>query len=143
MHRRVKGHHPSAIPGENLFILAHSGYLSGRNGDGFDKRGYSVRGDLSVAQYEFSRHGSLRSEFFKMGLRKAERGSALPALFVSCQGGWNYIFGKLRGWQTMDHGVGVFDPDAIGSEMGSHDVHDCVVGSLLSPIALPFEHDLH
>src|SRR5580765_3582933 len=74
---------------------------------------------------------------------KGGGGSALRVLLVSCEGSWNYIFGKLRGWQAMDHGVSVFDPNTIGSEMRSHDVHDGVVGSLLSPIALPFEHDGH
>src|SRR6266403_1592188 len=68
---------------------------------------------------------------------------SLRVFLVSCEGGWNYIFGKLRCRQTVDHGVSVFDPNTIGSEMRSHDVHDCVVGSLLSPIALPFEHDGH
>src|ERR1700739_1745081 len=76
-------------------------------------------------------------------IEKGGGNSALHVLLVSCEGGWNHIFGALRRWQTMDHGVSVFDPNTIGSEMRSHDVHDCVVGSLLSPIALPFEHDLH
>src|SRR6266403_3747388 len=80
---------------------------------------------------------------FSKWIEKGGGGSALQVLLVSCEGGWNYIFGKLRCRQTMDHGVSVFDPNTIGSEMRSHDVHDCVVGSLLSPIALPFEHDLH
>src|SRR6266446_9779341 len=80
---------------------------------------------------------------FSKWIEKGGGGSALRVLLVSCEGGWNYIFGKLRCWQTMDHGVSVFDPNTIGSEMRSHDVHDCVVGSLLSPIALPFEHDGH
>jgi len=127
---------------QNLFILAHGGYLSGRYGDRFDKRRHAVRGDLGVVQYEFSRHGNFPFRFCKW-IEKGGGGSALRVLLVSCEGGWNYIFGKLRCWQTMDHGVSVFDPNTIGSEMRSHDVHDCIVGSLLSPIALPFEHDLH
>ena len=40
----------------------------------------------------------------------------------------------------MHHGVGVFDPDAVGTEVCLHDVHDRVIGSPESPIALPFEH---
>src|SRR6266404_8801907 len=80
---------------------------------------------------------------FSKWIEKGVGRSALHVLLVSCEGGWNYIFGKLRCRQTMDHGVSVFDPNTIGSEMRSHDVHDCVVGSLLSPIALPFEHDGH
>jgi hypothetical protein len=48
---------------QNLVILAHSGYLSGRYGDGFDKRGHAIRGDLGVVQYEFSRHGNLPFSF--------------------------------------------------------------------------------
>src|SRR5580700_9536070 len=40
----------------------------------------------------------------------------------------------------MHHGVGVFDPDAVGTEVCFHEVHDRVIGSPKSPIALPFEH---
>src|SRR4029077_1681453 len=40
----------------------------------------------------------------------------------------------------MHHGVGVFDPDAVGTEVCLHDVHHRVVGSSERPIALPFEH---
>jgi len=50
---------------QNFFILAHSGYLSGRNGDGLGKRGYPVRGDLSVVQNELSRHGNFPFRFSK------------------------------------------------------------------------------
>src|SRR4029077_4238499 len=80
---------------------------------------------------------------FSKGIEKGGEASALWALLVGCEGGWSYIFGKLRCWQTMDHGVSVFDPNTISSEMRSHDVHDCVVGFPVSPIALPFEHDGH
>jgi len=52
--------------GENLVFVANSRYLSGRYGDGFDKRGHSVRGDLGIVQYELSRHSSLRFEFLQM-----------------------------------------------------------------------------
>jgi hypothetical protein len=51
---------------QNLFILTRSSYPSGRYGDRFGKRGYPVRGDLGVVQYELSGHGSLRFEFFQM-----------------------------------------------------------------------------
>jgi hypothetical protein len=51
---------------QNFFILARSGYLSGRYGDGFDKRGHVIRGDLGVVQNEVSRHSSLLFEFFQM-----------------------------------------------------------------------------
>src|ERR1700756_4778562 len=74
---------------------------------------------------------------FSKGIEKGGEGSALWALLVGCEGGWNYIFGKLRRWQTMNHGVSVFDPNTISSEMRSHDVHDCIVGFPVSPIALP------
>jgi len=50
---------------QNFFILAHSGYLSGRYGDRFDKRGNPVRGDLGVVQYELNEHGNLLSGFPK------------------------------------------------------------------------------
>src|SRR5437016_1174307 len=40
----------------------------------------------------------------------------------------------------MDHRVGVFDPDAVGTEVCLHDLHHRVVGSSERPIALPFEH---
>jgi hypothetical protein len=46
---------------QNFFILAHSGYLSRRYGDRFDKRRHPVRGDFGVVQYEFSRHTNLLS----------------------------------------------------------------------------------
>jgi len=55
-----------ATKAENLVIVANSRYLSGRYGDGFDKRGHPVRGDLGVVQYELSRHSSLRFEFLQM-----------------------------------------------------------------------------
>jgi hypothetical protein len=129
-----------AAKAHNL-VVTDSSYLSSRDGNRLYKRGYAVCGDLGVVQYELSRHGNLPYRFSKW-IEKGGGGSALQVLLVSCEGGWNYIFGKLRCWQTMDHGVSVFDPNTIGSEMRSHDVHDCVVGSLLSPIALPFEHDL-
>src|SRR5437773_12410084 len=40
----------------------------------------------------------------------------------------------------MHHRVGVFDPDAVGTEVCLHDLHHRVVGSSEGPIALPFEH---
>jgi hypothetical protein len=50
---------------QNFFILTHSGYFSGRYGDGFNKRGHPVRGDLGVVQYKLSRHGNLPFRFSK------------------------------------------------------------------------------
>src|SRR5580704_11310179 len=58
-----------------------------------------------------------RISFFAF-YRRQERAEASfrPfVLFVRCDSGWNFIFGKLRCWQTMHHGVGVLDPDAVGS----------------------------
>src|SRR5260370_25268534 len=51
---------------QNFFILAHGGYPAGPFCDRFGKRGHPVRGDLGVVQYELSRNGSLRFEFFSM-----------------------------------------------------------------------------
>ena len=51
---------------QNLFILTRSGYPSRRYSNRFNKRGYPVRGDLGIVQYEISRHSSLRFEFLQM-----------------------------------------------------------------------------
>jgi hypothetical protein len=61
---------------QNFFILAHSGYLSGRYGYGFDKRGHRVRGDLGVVQYELSRHSSSPFQVFPKGIEKGGGNSA-------------------------------------------------------------------
>src|SRR5712671_4315511 len=70
-----------AAKAENLFIVANSRYLSGRYGDGFDKRGHPVRGDLGVVQYEVSRHSSLRFGSCN-GLRRAEEA---PPFGFTCE----------------------------------------------------------
>src|SRR5246127_2764761 len=40
----------------------------------------------------------------------------------------------------MHHGVGVFDADAVRTEVSLHHIHDGVVGVTLRPVALPLEH---
>src|SRR5262249_10572015 len=63
---------------QNLFILTPGDDFSGRDGDGFDKRGHAVRGDLGVVHYEVSRHGRLRFRSFPI---------------VICEGGGSPPFG--------------------------------------------------
>src|SRR6185369_4896905 len=40
----------------------------------------------------------------------------------------------------MDHGVRVLHTNSICSHVRFHDIHDCVVGILVSPITLPLQH---
>src|SRR6266404_5805557 len=130
-----------AAKAENLVIVANSRYLSGRYGDGFDKRGHPVRGDLGVVQYEVSRHSSLRS-VLAMG-REGRRRLRPQVLLVSCNGNGNRVLGKFRGRRAVHHRVRVLDADPVGSVMVLHDIHHGIVGSTMGPIALPFEHDGH
>src|SRR5215831_5239678 len=63
------------------------------------------------------------------------------SLFVGGDGGGgDRIFGKLCGRKPVDHCVGVLHTYAVGSAMGPHNVHNCVVGLAVCPIALPLEH---
>src|SRR6516162_9194554 len=63
------------------------------------------------------------------------RGRPCPSgwLFVG-GGGGDHIFGKPCGRKPVDHCVGVLHTHAIGSAMGPHNVHDCVVGLAMCPI---------
>src|SRR5271168_400030 len=76
---------------------------------------------------------------------KGGGGSAPGVLLVSCNGNCsgNGVLGKLRGRRTVHHRVRVLDAAPVGSVVVLHDVHHGVVGTLVGPIALPFEHDLH
>ena len=126
---------------QNLVILADSGDFSGRYGDGFDKRGHPIRGDLGVVQYE-SADTAISCLDFPTMLRRAEAASALRSLLVGGNSSGNHVLGKFRGWRTVHHGVRVLDTDPVGSVVVLHDVHHGVVGVLVRPVALPFEHDV-
>src|ERR1043166_7336874 len=54
---------------------------------------------------------------------------------------WNDVLGARRRRRLVDHRVGILDAHAIGAEVGPDDVHHRIVGALVSPVALPFEHD--
>src|SRR5712671_5588473 len=69
--------------------------------------------------------------------------SALRVLLVSCSQRGNRVLGRFRSRRTVHHGVCVLDADPVCSVVALHDVHHCIVGSAMGPIALPFEHDLH
>src|SRR5258706_15685722 len=40
----------------------------------------------------------------------------------------------------MDHGIRVLHPNAVSAHVRFYDIHDCVVGILVSPITLPLQH---
>src|SRR6266436_4838871 len=76
-------------------------------------------------------------------LKWVEKGgghSALRVLLVSCSQRGNRVLGKFRGRRTVHHGVCVLDADPVCSAVALHDVHHCIVGSAMGPVALPFEH---
>src|SRR6266436_5188330 len=78
---------------------------------------------------------------FSKWTEKGGGGSARRFLLVSCGQRGNRVLGKFRGRRAVHHGVCVLDADPVCSVVVLHDVHDCVVGSAVGPIALPFEHD--
>src|SRR6266849_7875754 len=43
--------------------------------------------------------------------------------------------------RRMNHRVGVLDAHAVGAVVTLHDIHHGVVGVLLRPVSLPFQHD--
>src|SRR5882757_2038020 len=67
--------------------------------------------------------------------------SALRVLLVSSSQRGNRVLGKFCGRRTVHHGVCVLDADPVCSVVALHDVHHCIVGSAMGPIALPFEQD--
>src|SRR4029077_10796678 len=77
---------------------------------------------------------------FSEWIEKGERDSALQVLLVSCNGNGNRVLRKFRGRRTMHHCVRVLDADPVGSVMVLHDIHHRIVGALVSPVALPFQH---
>src|SRR6266481_1773455 len=78
---------------------------------------------------------------FLQWVEKGGGHSALRVLLVSCSQRGNRVLGKFRCWRTVHHGVCVLDADPVCSVVALHDVHHCIVGALVGPIALPFEHD--
>src|SRR6266481_4193865 len=82
------------------------------------------------------------SSFSKL-IEKGGGGSALQVLLVGCNGNGNRVFGKFCCWRAVHHGVGILDTDSVRTVMVLHDVHHCIVGALVGPIALPLEHDGH
>src|ERR1700745_3463792 len=127
---------------ENLFVSTGGSHLSIRNSDRLHKRGHFIRGDLGVVQDDFSRHTSLLLRFLSP-VRTG--GSKLPpcSLLVSYGKSGDHVFGELRGWSAVYHRVHVLDADPVGSVVAFHDVHHGIVGALVGPVALPFEHDGH
>src|SRR6266853_3106351 len=76
---------------------------------------------------------------FSKWIEKGGGGSARRVLLVNCNCSGNRVLGKFRGRRTVHHRVHVLDADAVSSVVVLHDVHHCIVGSFVSPIALPFE----
>src|SRR6266403_1671686 len=77
---------------------------------------------------------------FLQWVEKGGGGSALRVLLVSCNQRGNRVLGKFRSRRTVHHGVCVLDADPVCSVVALHDVHHCIVGSAMGPIALPFQH---
>src|SRR6266481_5800704 len=78
---------------------------------------------------------------FSKWIEKGGGPSALLVLLVSCSQLGNRVLGEFRGWRAVYHRVHVLDADPVGSVVVLHDVHHGIVGALVGPIALPFEHD--
>jgi len=73
---------------------------SGRYGDGFNKRGHPVRGDLGVVQYD-SADKVISLSGFPNGLRRAESPPPVEFLLVNCDCSGNRILGKFRGRRAV------------------------------------------
>src|SRR6266849_6254534 len=65
--------------------------------------------------------------------------SGLLFLSVSSNKRRDLVFRKFRRRCAMDHGVRVLHTNAICSHVRFHDIHDGVVGVLVSPITLPLQ----
>src|ERR1700741_2584954 len=78
---------------------------------------------------------------FPNGLRRAEGTPPLEFLLVSSSQLRNRGIGTIRGRRTVPHRVHVLDADPVCSVVVLYDVHHRIVGSFVSPIALPFERD--
>src|SRR5712691_74339 len=77
---------------------------------------------------------------FSKWIEKGGGGSARRVLFVNCDCSGNRVLRKLRGRSTVHHRVRVLDADPVCSVVVLHDVHHCIVGALVGPVALPFQH---
>src|SRR6266446_10114180 len=80
---------------------------------------------------------------FSKWIEKGGGGSAHRVLLVNCNCGGNLVLREFRGWRAVYHRVHVLDADPVGSVVVLHDVHHRIVGALVGPVALPFEHDGH
>src|SRR5713101_1348854 len=78
---------------------------------------------------------------FSKWIEKGGGGSARRFLLANCDCSGNRVLREFRGRCAVHHGVCVLDADPVRSVMVLHDVHHCIVGSAMGPIALPFEHD--
>src|SRR6266853_5423481 len=78
---------------------------------------------------------------FSKWIEKGGGGSARRVLLVNCNCSGNRVLREFRGLRAVHHRIHVLDADPVGSVVVLHDVHHCIVGFLVSPIALPFEHD--
>src|SRR5712664_4355827 len=76
---------------------------------------------------------------FSKWIEKGGGGSAHRVLLVNCNCSGNRVLREFRGRRTVHHCVRVLDADSVSSVVVLHDVHHCIVGSFVSPIALPFE----
>src|ERR1700690_3721833 len=82
-----------------------------------------------------------RISFFFHRCENGRKQASVPcSLLVSQLSSANCVFGELCGWSTVHHRVRVLDSDPISSVMVLHDVHDGIVGFLVSPVALPLQH---
>src|SRR6266851_5973311 len=80
---------------------------------------------------------------FSKWIEKGGGGSARRVLLVNSNCSGNLVLRKFRGWRAVYHRVHVLDADPVGSVVVLHDVHHRIVGALVGPVALPFEHDGH
>src|ERR1700685_959508 len=73
---------------------------------------------------------------------EGRRGLRPWGLLVRRECNGNSVLGEFRGRRAVHHGVRVLDTDPVCSVVILNDIHHCIVGSAMRPIALPFEHDL-
>src|SRR6266481_588212 len=78
---------------------------------------------------------------FSKWFEKGGGSSARRVLLVDCNCSGNRVLREFRGRRAVHHRVHVLDADPVGSVVVLHDVHHRIVGALVGPIALPFEHD--
>src|ERR1700748_970504 len=56
------------------------------------------------------------------------------------EGSRDHVLWKLSGRRAMHHRVRIFHADAICTKVRLRNVHNCIVGVTISPIALPLQH---